>query len=94
MWTFGAYGGVNPAGYTTFSLLGQVGLSHSMGPGLIPAHYLLSGFLSVPSFPTSALVTLDFLSLTFQFGHCFLQSFFVFEIEYDIDDGSLVLESL
>ena len=64
-----------------------------MGSGLMPALYLLSGFLSIPSFSTSALMTLDFLSLTFQFGHLFLQSFFVFEIEYDIDDGSLVLES-
>ena len=57
------------------------------------ALYLLSEFLSVPSFSTSALVTLDFPSLTIQSGHCFLQSFFVFEIEYGIDDGSLVLES-
>ena len=64
-----------------------------MSPGLIPTHYLLSGFLSVPSFPTFTLVTLDFLSLTVQFGRRFLQSFFVFENEYSIDDGSLILES-
>ena len=60
----------------------------------MPALYPLLGFLSVPSFLTSALVTLDFPSLIIQFGHQFLQSFFVSEIEYDIDDGSLVLESL
>ena len=39
------------------------------------------------------LMTLDFLSLTVQSGHRFIQSFFMFEIEYDIDDGSLVLEN-
>ena len=60
----------------------------------MPTLYPLSGFLSVPSFSPSALVTLDFLSLTVQSGHRFLQSFFVSEIEYGIDDGSLVLESL
>ena len=57
---------------------------------LVP--YLLSGFLLVPSFPTSVLVTLDFLSLIVQSGHHFLQPFFALEIEYGIDDGSLVLE--
>ena len=55
--------------------------------------YLLSGFLLVPSFSTSTLATLDFLSLTVQFEHRFLQSFFVSEIEYGIDDRSLVLDS-
>ena len=57
------------------------------------ALYLLSGFLLVPSFSTSALMILDFLSLAIQSGHRFLQSFFVYEIEYGIDDGSLVLKS-
>ena len=65
-----------------------------MGPSLMPALYLLSGFLLIPSFSTFAFVTLDFLSLTVQSGHRFLQSFFVSESEFDIDDGSLVLESL
>ena len=65
-----------------------------MGPGLTPTLYLLSGFLLIPSFSTSTLVTLDFLSLTVQSRHRFFQSFFVSEIEYDIDDRSLVLESL
>ena len=64
-----------------------------MGLGLMLAVYPLLGFLSVPLFQSSALVTLDFLSLTVQFGRRFLQSFFVSEIEYDINDGSLVLES-
>ena len=73
---------------------GQVGLSHFEDSSLMPIPYLLSEFLLIPSFPTSALVTLDFLFLTIQSGHRFLQSFFVFEIEYDIDEGSLVLESL
>ena len=59
----------------------------------MPALYLLSGFLSVLSFLSSALVTLDFLSLTVQYGHRFLQSFFMSEIEFDNDDESLVLES-
>ena len=72
---------------------GQVGLSNFKSPGLMPALYLLSGFLLIPSFPTSTLVTLDFLSLIVQFGHHFIQPFFVPEIEYDIDDESLVLES-
>ena len=60
----------------------------------MPALYLLSGFLSVPSFSTSTLMTLDFPSLTVQSGHHFLQSFFMSEIEYDNEDESLVLESL
>ena len=64
-----------------------------MGSGLMPALYLLLEFLLVPSFSTSHIVTLDFPSLIVQFGHHFFQSFFVFEIEYDIDDESLVLES-
>ena len=71
---------------------GQVELSRSTNSGLMSAIYLLSRFLLVPSFSTSALVTLDFLSLDVRSGHHFLQSF-VFEIEYGIDDGSLVLES-
>ena len=58
---------------------------------LVP--YLLSGFLLVPSFLTYVLVTPDFLSVVVQFGYHFLQPFFAPEIEYDIDDGSLVLES-
>ena len=64
-----------------------------MGPGLMLAFYLLLGFLSVPSFLTFVLMTLDFLSLTFRFRHRFFQSFFVSEIGYGIDDRSLVLES-
>ena len=64
-----------------------------MGSGLMPAFYPLLGFLSIPSFPSAAPVTLDFLSLTVQSRHHFLQSFFVSEIEYGIDDGLLVLES-
>ena len=71
----------------------QVGLSHFKGPGLMPALYLLSGFLLIPSFLTSVLRTLDFLSLIVQFGHHSLQPFFAPEIKYGIDDGSLVLES-
>ena len=59
----------------------------------MPAFYLLSGFLSVPSFLSSALVTLDFFSPTVQSRHRFLQPFFMFEIKYGIDDRSLVLES-
>ena len=58
---------------------------------LVP--YLLSRFLLIPSFLTFVLMTLDFISLTVQSGHRFLQSFFMSEIEYDIDDGSLVLEN-
>ena len=77
--------------YLPFS--GQVGLSHFEDSGLMPVPYLLSEFLLIPSFSTSALVTLDFLSLTVKSRHRFLQSFFVYEIEYDIDDESLVLES-
>ena len=77
-----------------FPFFGPVGLSHFVGPSLMLAFYPLSGFLLVPSSPTSALVTLDFLSLIVQSGHHFLQSFFVSEIEYGIDGGSLVLESL
>ena len=68
-------------------------LSHFGDSGLMPVPYLLSEFLLIPSFSTSALVTLDFLSLTVKSRHHFLQSFFVYEIEYDIDDESLVLES-
>ena len=71
---------------------GPTGLSHSVGLGLMPAFYPLLGFLLVPSFQSSTLVTLDFFSLTVQSGHHFLQSFFMTEIEYGIDDGSLVLE--
>ena len=58
------------------------------------ALYLLSEFLLVPSFLPSALTILNFPSLTVQSEHRFLQSFFVSEIEYGIDDGSLVLGSL
>ena len=76
------------------SFFGHVGLSHSVGSGLMHALYLLSGFLSVPSFPTSALVTLDWPSLTIQSGHHFLRPFFLFVDECDIDDKLLVLESL
>ena len=65
-----------------------------MGSGLTPALYLLLGFLLVPSFLTSALMTLNFLSLIVQFGHRFLQSSFVSEIDYSVGGGSLVLESL
>ena len=63
-----------------------------MDSGLMLVLYLLLGFLLVPSFPTSVLVTPDFLSLVVQSEHHFLQPFFVPEIEYGIDDGSLVLE--
>ena len=68
-------------------------MSHSLDSGLMLVLYLLSGFLLVPSFSTSMLVTLDFLFLIVQSEHRFLQSFFISEIEYDIDDESLVLES-
>ena len=59
----------------------------------MPTLYLLSGFLLVPSFLTSVLVTPDFLSLVIQSGHHFFQPFFAPEIEYGIDGGSLVLGS-
>ena len=55
--------------------------------------YLLSGFLLIPSFSTSALGTFNFLSPIVQSWHHSLQPFFAPEIEYDIDDVSLVLES-
>ena len=71
----------------------QVGLSYFKGPSLRPALYLLSGFLLIPSFLTSVPGTLDFLSLIVQSGHHSLQPFFAPEIEYGIDNGSLVLES-
>ena len=85
--------GVNPARYTGSSFLWSGWVVSFYGPGLMPALCLLSGSLSVSSFLTSALVTLDFLSLTIQSGHRFLQSFFMSEIEYGIDNRSLVLES-
>ena len=72
---------------------GQVGLSNFESSGLMPALYLLSGFILIPSFLTSVLETLDFLSLIVQSGHHSLQPFFALEIKYGIDDGSLVLES-
>ena len=59
----------------------------------MPIPYLLSRFLLIPSFSTSALGTLDFLSPIVQFEYHSLQPFFALEIEYDIDDVSLVLES-
>ena len=71
----------------------QVGLSHFEGPGLMPALYLLLGFLLIPSFLTSVLETLDFLFLIVQSGHHSLQPFFAPGIEYGIDVGSLVLKS-
>ena len=72
---------------------GRVGLSHFEGPGLMPALYLLLGFLSIPSFLTSLFGTLDFHSLIVQSGHHSFQPFFTPDIEYGIDDGSLVLRS-
>ena len=71
----------------------MVELSHSGNSSLMLVPYLLSDFLLIISFLTSALVTLDFLSLIVQSGHRFLQSFFMSEIEYNIDDESFVLES-
>ena len=65
-------------------------LSHFGDSGLMPVPYLLSRFLLIPSFSTSTLVTLDFFSLIVQSEHHFLQPFFAPEIEYDIDDGSLI----
>ena len=93
---------MNPAGYTGSSLIWSYWVVSFCGlePDAcllslikVLAFYLLSGFLLIPSFPTSVLVALNFLSLTIQSRHRFLQSFFVFEIEFDIDDESLVLES-
>ena len=72
---------------------GQVGLSHFESLGLMPTLYLLSGFLLILSFLTSVLGIFDFLSLIIQSGHHSLQPFFTPEIEYGIDDESLVLES-
>ena len=58
-------GAWTPSGIQALPFFGQVGLSHSLDSGLMPALYLLSRFLLVPSFPTS-----DSWLLTF-----FLQSF-------------------
>ena len=63
----------------------------------MPAPYLLSRSLLIPSFLTSVSGTLDFLSPIVQSRHHSLQPFFALGIEYDIeygiDVGSLVLES-
>ena len=59
----------------------------------MPASYLLSRSLLIPSFLTSVPRTLDFLSPIVQSEHHSLQPFFALEIEYGIDDESLVLES-
>ena len=67
-------------------------LSHFGDSGLMPIPYLLSRSLLIPSFLTSAPGTLDFLSPIIQSGHQSLQPFFASEIEYGINDGSLVLE--
>ena len=72
---------------------GPVELSHSVDSGMMLFPYLLSVFLLVPSFSTFVLVTLDFLSLIVQSEYHFLKPVFVPEIEYGIDDESLVLES-
>ena len=61
---------------------------------LLSATFLSLKFLTIPSSPPFALSGLGGLFLTVQSEHRFLQSFFVFEIEFDIDNESLVLESL
>ena len=71
---------------------GRLELFLSVDSGLMPVPYLLLKFLSVPSFPPSALGTPDFLSLIFQSEHQSLQPFSELGIRYGIDDGSLVLE--
>ena len=77
-----------------FPFFGLVELSHSRDSSLVPVPYLLSKSLLVPSFLTSVLGTLDFLSQVVQSGHHSLQPFFALGIKYGIDVGSLVLESL
>ena len=72
---------------------GRVGLSYFGDSGLILVPYFLSRSLLIPSFSTSALGTFNFLFPIVQSGHHSLQPFFAPEIEYDIDDRSLVLES-
>ena len=72
---------------------GRVRLSHFEGLGLMPASYLLSRSLLIPSFLTFMPETLDFLSPIVQSGHHSLQQFFALGIEYGIDFGSLVLKS-
>ena len=72
---------------------GRVGLSHSVGSGLMPALYPLSGFLLVSSFLPFVLVTLDCPFLIVRSRRRFLQPFFLSEIKYDIDNKSLVLEN-
>ena len=62
--------------YGLLPFFGQVRLSHFVGPGLMPTIYLLSEFLSVPSFLPSTLMTLGFPSLTVQSKHRFLRPFF------------------
>ena len=59
----------------------------------MPTLYFLSGFLSVPSFMSSALVILDWTSLTVRSEHRFLRPFSLFVDDYGIDYESLVLES-
>ena len=94
MWTFGVYGGVNLTRYIGSSLLWSGWVVSFCGPGPNAGLYLLLGFLSVPSFSTSALVTLDFLSLTVQSRHRFLRPFSLSGIECDIGVRSLVIGSL
>ena len=59
----------------------------------MPVPYLLSMSLLIPLFLTFVPGTLDFLSPIVQSEHHSLQPFFALGIEYDIDVGSLVLES-
>ena len=94
MWTFGAYGGVNPAGYTGSSLLWSYWAISFCVPGLDACLLSFIKVLISFIFLLSALVTLDCPSLTVRSGYRFLQSFFLSEIECHIDDKSLVLESL
>ena len=72
---------------------GPIELCHSRDSSLMLVPYLLSRSLLIPSFLTSVPGTLDFLSPIIQSGHQSLQPFFASEIEYGINDGSLVLES-
>ena len=75
------------------TFFGLFELSYSRDSGPMPVFYLLSRSLLIPSFLTSVLGTLDFLSPIVQSEHHSLQPFFALGIEYGIDVGSLVLES-
>ena len=60
-------------GIQALPLLGQVRLSRSVGPDLMPAPYLLSRFLSAPSFLLFVLFTSDYLSPIVRSEHHFFQ---------------------